>query len=337
LDFLENISLKPYHTFGMEVKARYFAELGSDQDIATFYNSLTPDQFPVLILGRGSNVLFMEDYPGTVGCIRSKGIVTLMEDDYHTYLKVAAGELWDDVVKYAVDHGLGGIENLSYIPGTAGAAPVQNIGAYGVEVKDVIYSVEVADIAARHYRAFRPADCQFGYRTSLFKTQGKDRLVITSICLKLDKIPVLKPGYGDIHIELANNRVNNPSIADVRDAVINIRSRKLPDPSITGNAGSFFKNPVISIDQHADLKSRHPDVVSFVQGQRYKVAGACMIEQCGWNGLRAGDAGVHPHQPLVLVNYGNASGEDIRALSQIIRQSVSDRFGIDLEVEVNII
>ncbi len=336
MQVLENISLKPYNTFGIDVKARYFAELYSDNDIAEFYSSLTPERIPVLILGGGSNVLFTKDFEGSVACIRSKGIVKLMDDEQHVYLKIAAGEVWDDVVKYAVEHGWGGIENLSMIPGSAGAGPVQNIGAYGVEFKDVLYSVEVADVISRHYRSFRPADCEFGYRGSIFKTREKNRFVINSICLKLDKQPVLKLDYGDIRKELVNAGIRDVTISSVRDIIIKIRSRKLPDPAIMGNAGSFFMNPVISADEYDRLITAYPLMPTFRSGEAIKVPGAWLIEQCGFKGKRFGDAGVHEHQPLVLINYGNATGEEILALAEKIIKSVKKKFGITLGKEVNI-
>jgi len=332
----ENISLKPYNTFGIDVKARYFAELRSDDEIVEFYSRLGPEHLPVLILGSGSNVLFTKDYPSAVACIRSKGMVKLMEDEKFIYLKVAGGEVWDDVVKYAVGQGWGGIENLSLIPGTAGAAPIQNIGAYGVEIKDVLWSVEVADVLARNYRAFRPPDCNFGYRTSIFKTKGMSRMVITAICLKLRKDPVLRLDYGDIRKELEDAGVKEPTISTVRDVVIKIRSSKLPDPSKIGNAGSFFMNPVISAEKHSRLLADYPHMPSFSSGEAVKVPAAWLIERCGWKGKRFGDAGVHKDQPLVLVNYGKATGAELLELAENIITSVNDKFGITLGKEVNI-
>jgi UDP-N-acetylmuramate dehydrogenase len=337
MQILENISLKAYNTFGIDVKSRYFTEICNDADIEGFFSHLKEEHFPLLILGGGSNILFTKDFQGTVACIRTKGIVKLMEDEQHVYLRVAAGEVWDDVVKYAVDNNWGGIENLSLIPGLAGACPIQNIGAYGVELKDVIYSVEAADIVARHFRAFRPADCEFGYRTSLFKKQGRGRLVITNICLKLDKHPVLKLGYGDIRSDLEKAGISHPSISEVRETIISIRRRKLPDPAEIGNAGSFFMNPVITADEHAHLTEQYPNMPSFVSGDAIKIPGAWLLEQCGWKGKRSGDAGVHINQPLVLVNYGSATGQEILALAGEIIASVKKKFGIILEMEVNII
>jgi len=337
MQILENISLKPYNSFGIDVKARYFTELKSDEDIVAFYSSLKPELVPVLILGGGSNVLFTKDFEGSVACIRSKGIVKLLETENHVFLKIAAGEVWDDVVKYAVEHGLGGIENLSLIPGNAGSAPIQNIGAYGVEIKDVLYSVEVADVISQHYRAFRPADCELGYRKSIFKKQGKGRFVITGICLKLDKEPVLKLDYGDIRNELDREGIKEPTIAAVRDIIIKIRSSKLPDPLQLGNAGSFFMNPVITADEYARLKEQFPAMPSFGSGSSFKIPGAWLIEQCGFKGKRTGDAGVHVNQPLVLVNYGSATGADILSLAGKIIKSVKNKFGITLEKEVNVI
>lgn len=337
MQVLENISLKPYNTFGIDVKARYFAELHSDDEIAAFFSGLQPEHLPFLILGGGSNILFTKDFEGSVACIRNKGINKLIENDTHVFLKVAAGEVWDDVVKYAVEHGWGGIENLSLIPGNAGTAPVQNIGAYGVEIKDVLYSVEVADVLARHYRAFRPADCEFGYRTSLFKQQGRNRLVISGICLRLEKAPVLRLDYGDIRKELQKAEIKNPTISAVRDIIIKIRRSKLPDPAVLGNAGSFFMNPLISADDYARLITEFPNMPSFSSGDSVKVPGAWLIERCGFKGKRYGDAGVHTQQPLVLVNYGNASGQEILALADDIINSVKEKFGITLQTEVNVI
>lgn len=337
MQILGNISLKPYNSFGIDVKARFFTELHSDEDIVAFYSSLKPEHLPVLILGGGSNVLFTRDFEGSVACIRSKGIVKLLENETHVFLKIAAGEVWDDVVKYAVEHGLGGIENLSLIPGNAGSAPIQNIGAYGVEIKDVLYSVEVADVIARNYRAFRPADCEMGYRSSIFKKQGKDRFVITSICLKLDKEPVLKLDYGDIRKELDRAGIKEPTLSEVRDIIIRIRSSKLPDPSELGNAGSFFMNPLITADEHARVKGHFPSLPSFSMDGAFKIPAAWLIEQCGFKGKRFGDAGVHVNQPLVLVNYGSATGADILELAEKIILSVKEKFGITLEKEVNVI
>jgi len=217
-----------------------------------------------------------------------------------------------------------------------GAAPVQNIGAYGVELKDVLYSVEVADVIARNFRAFRPADCEFGYRTSMFKTGGMNRLVITSICLKLDRKPVLKLDYGDIRRELEKTGIKRPTISTVRRIIIRIRKSKLPDPAKIGNAGSFFMNPVITADDHARLIKEYPHMPSFPSGDVVKVPAAWLIERCGWKGKRFGDAGVHEDHPLVLVNYGSATGRQILDLAENILASVKEKFGIMLVKEVNI-
>lgn len=337
MQLLENISLKTYNTFGIDVKARFFAELHSDDEIASFFSTLTPDHLPVLVLGQGSNVLFTGDYSGTVICIRNLGIARLMENERHVYLKVAAGEPWDDVVKYAVDMGLGGIENLSLIPGNAGSGPIQNIGAYGVEIRDVLYSVEVADVVSRSFRAFRPADLELGYRTSIFKRPGAQRFVITGICLRLDKVPVLKVDYGDIRKELENSGISSPTVKDVREVVIRIRSSKLPDPALLGNAGSFFMNPLITQDERDRLCEKFPGIPCYSAGEGFKLPGAWLIEQCGFKGYREGDAGVHDRQPLVLVNYGNAAGKDILNLAEKIKAAVREKFGISLHTEVNII
>jgi UDP-N-acetylmuramate dehydrogenase len=337
MKILENISLKPYNTFGIDASAKYFTELLNEDDAMSFLTAKQhQDGNPLFILGGGSNILFSKDFEGTVVKVSTKGINLAGEDDESVVITVNAGELWDNVVKYCVEQGWGGLENLSLIPGNAGTSPVQNIGAYGAEMKDVLHSVEAIHLVTREKRLFTPADCKLDYRESVFKGPLKDQYMILKVSFMLSKKPVLNLGYAQIREELDVMKAN-PSLLAVREAVIRIRRRKLPDPAEIGNAGSFFKNPVISEEKFIELKDRFPAVVFYIQNKAHKIPAAWMIEQCGWKGKRFGDAGVHLHQPLVLVNYGNATGKDILDLAQRIRESVFERFGIMLEQEVNVI
>ncbi len=337
MEVQENISLRPYHTFGTDVKARRLARLANDADIAALASSMKKIPGQLLFLGSGSNVIFRGDFDGTVGMIATRGIVKLREDPTHVYVRAAAGESWDELVKFVVDKGWGGLENLSLIPGTVGAAPVQNIGAYGSEIRDTLFMVEALDRQSLICRALRNSDCAFGYRESIFRSEMKDRFVILSVTFRLALKPFPDTAHGQIRDELELAGIHQPSIQDIREAVIRIRRRKLPDPAVAGNAGSFFRNPVITKEIFAGLQSAHPDIPHFRDGDRIKIPAAWLIEQCGWKGYREGDAGVHRDQPLVLVNHGNASGKDILTLSGKISQSVLDRFGVELNPEVNII
>jgi UDP-N-acetylmuramate dehydrogenase len=333
----EEISLKPYNTFGIDVRARFFAEALTEEDVIGLAGNLQDVHLPLLILGGGSNILFTKDFTGTVMKISLKGIRVIKEDEETVWVKASAGENWDDLVKFCVDKGWGGLENLSAIPGTAGTSPVQNIGAYGVEMKDTFCELEAFDLESRVKRIFSKEECGFGYRESIFKLQYKGRFIILNVTFRLSKKPILCLDYGNIREELALMKVGHPVIGEVREAVCRLRSRKLPDPAVTGNAGSFFKNPVILLPQFENLKQSFPGIVSFPQEGKIKLAAAWMIEQCGWKGKRTGNAGVHLTQPLVLVNHGNATGIEIINLSDEIRQSVYQKFGVMLETEVNII
>jgi len=334
---LEDISLKPYNTFGIDVRARFFTEALTEEDVIGLAGNLQDVHLPLLILGGGSNVLFTKDFPGTVLKISTKGILVIKEDEGTVWVKANAGENWDDLVKFCVESGWGGLENLSAIPGNAGTSPVQNIGAYGVEMKDTFCELEAFDLESRGKRIFSKEECGFGYRESIFKLKYKGRFIILNVTFRLKKNPVLCLDYGNIREELNHMKVDHPGIADVREAVCHIRSRKLPDPAVKGNAGSFFKNPVILPQQFENLKQSFPGIVSFPQEGKIKLAAAWLIEQCGWKGKRAGNAGVHSTQPLVLVNHGNATGPEIINLSDEIRQSVYQKFGVMLETEVNVI
>ncbi|MEI6456683.1 MAG: UDP-N-acetylmuramate dehydrogenase [bacterium] len=331
----ENISLKPYHTFGIEVKARYLAELTDRKELPGFLSSLGKDHKPLLFIGGGSNLLFTRDFQGTVVRIMTRGITVKKENPGEVFLAAEAGEPWDDVVKFAVGRNWGGLENMSLIPGNAGTAPVQNIGAYGAELKDVLWSLDVFDLGTLESHTLLNSECGFGYRESIFK-QAKGKFLILGVTLKLSKKPVLKLDYGQIREELEHSGVSDPTLSEVREAVIRIRTRKLPDPSVHGNAGSFFKNPVVSGELLDQIRFEHPEVVFYPFGDQFKIAAAWLIEQCGWKGRRQGDAGVYPNQPLVLVNYGSASGKEILDLASQIRNAVFEKFGIALESEVNI-
>ncbi|MEI6586411.1 MAG: UDP-N-acetylmuramate dehydrogenase [Sediminibacterium sp.] len=334
----ENISLKPFNTFGMDVKARYFAQFNSFDEFATLIEGI-PQSYtiPHLILGGGSNVLFTKAFDGWVLNNQITGIRLLKEDANYFYVEAGAGENWHTFVLYCINHGYAGIENLSFIPGSVGAAPIQNIGAYGVELKDVFESLEAYHIHEKKILHFNNTDCCFDYRNSIFKTTYKNQLVILRVCFKLQKVPIYKTSYGAIEQELTKMGIENYTIKSISDAVIKIRTAKLPNPSLIGNAGSFFKNPIISINKFKQITQAFPDIPSFssTNGTK-KIAAGWLIEQAGWKGFRNKDAGCYSNQSLVLVNYGHATGIEILALSQSIIESVEKKFAIQLEPEVNI-
>jgi UDP-N-acetylmuramate dehydrogenase len=291
----------------------------------------------LLILGLGSNVLFTHDFKGVVIRNEIRGISIIGESGDSVLIEAGAGEKWEDLVDYAVARNLGGIENLTLIPGTVGAAPVQNIGAYGAEASDVIVSVNAFHLEKKEWMTLDNEACGFGYRDSIFKRELKNRSVICSVVFRLSKTPELKLDYGDIRKELAARDIINPSVKDISSIIAGIRRSKLPDPQQTGNAGSFFKNPVITGSEFQVLSSSYPHVKVFRQGDLYKIPAGWLIEQAGWKGYRLGDAGCYEKQALILVNYGRATGRDILALAQMIEASVFDKFGINLEMEVNLI
>jgi UDP-N-acetylmuramate dehydrogenase len=338
--FEENCSLKPYNTFGINVSARYLCNLNDQnilEDVLEFSDS---EGLKILILGGGSNILFTKDYSGLIIRNELQGISIEEEDDNEVIVSAGGGVRWHELVKWSVSRGLGGIENLSLIPGWWGAAPIQNIGAYGVEQKDVFESLTIVNLSDGTSKNMGPDDCMFGYRDSIFKNELKGKVLITSVSFRLQKNPKLNTSYGAIENELDNMGVktNDAGVADVSNAVINIRRSKLPDPAELGNAGSFFKNPVIPETQYLALKKDFPEIVGYPGGSdKMKVAAGWLIESCGWKGKRVGEAGSHKSQALVLVNYGNATGQDILALSMQIRESVMKKFGIEISPEVNII
>lgn len=291
---------------------------------------------PFHVLGGGSNVLLTAPVQGTVILNRIKGFEVTDEDTAGVTLRVGAGEVWHDLVLYAISNNLGGIENLALIPGTVGAAPIQNIGAYGVEVKDSILEVEAWDWTQQKLITFDNAACRFGYRDSIFKHEMKGRVVVTAVIFRLSRHTVLHTDYGAIRDELKTIGAE-PSVQSIAQAVINIRRSKLPDPAVVGNAGSFFKNPTITKSAFESLRQRFPMIPSYSAPEgMVKVPAGWLIEQCGWKGHRNGDAGIHPKQALVLVNYGGASGDEIWKLSEAVLQSVKATFGMELEREVQV-
>ena len=336
MDIKENISLKSYNTFAIDAKARNFAAFGTVEELADGLQSVGENR--LLVLGGGSNILLTGDFDGWVLKNEMKGIELISEESEHVVVKARAGENWHSFVMHCIENGWAGVENLSLIPGCVGASPMQNIGAYGVEIKDVFEGLNAYDIQDRKLRPFSLADCQFGYRESIFKTALKGRFIITDVSFRLRKKPVFHTSYGAINEELERMGVKELSIKAVSDAVIRIRSSKLPDPAQIGNAGSFFKNPSVTKEKYESLKQSHPDIVGYANADgSIKLAAGWLIEQCGWKGFRRGDAGVHARQALVLVNYGSAGGEEIYRLSTEILESVKDKFGVLLEREVNII
>jgi UDP-N-acetylmuramate dehydrogenase len=335
----ENISLTPYNTFGIHVKARFFSSFSSLDELLELIKSQSINNYrlPPLPLGGGSNILFTQDYDGLVMKNELKGIDLVGKTDEHYLVRAAAGENWHQFVLHCLENNYAGVENLSLIPGNVGASPMQNIGAYGVEIKDVFQELEAYNIEENKVVSFNKKDCEFGYRESIFKRKYKNQFIITSVTFKLDKVPRYKISYGAIEQELEKMQAQELSIKAISQAVINIRSSKLPNPAEIGNAGSFFKNPSITKEQFETLKAQYEGIVGYpTSNEMVKVAAGWLIEQCGWKGYRKGDVGCHTNQALVLVNHGNASGIDIFALSTEIMQSVEQKFGIILEREVNI-
>ncbi|QIP11339.1 UDP-N-acetylmuramate dehydrogenase [Spirosoma aureum] len=335
-----HVSLKPHNTFGIDVSARYWVEINHEDDIQTLLQLTDFVDTPKLILGGGSNVLLCHDFNGLVVKMNIQGINVTGEDDAHVYLKAGAGVTWHELVVFCVQQGYAGLENLSLIPGTVGAAPMQNIGAYGVELEQVFESLTAVHVLTGQKRTFNHADCAFGYRESIFKKELKGQYIITGVTFQLDKHPTFHTRYGAIQETLTEMGVSQDrlTIKAISDAVIQIRRSKLPDPVQIGNAGSFFKNPEIPKEQFDSLKLRYPTLPGYPIGDTLvKVPAGWLIEQAGWKGYRSGDVGVHAKQALVLVNYGNATGNEVLALAKQIQKSVLDLFGIKISPEVNVV
>ena len=335
----ENYSLKEVSTFHVRTSAKYYTEFSSVEELKEILSSDLVKSKPFMVLGGGSNLLFTGDYQGVIIRNAIKGIQVIKEEGDNIFIKANGGERWHDFVLYCVDHNYGGVENLSLIPGTVGAGPIQNIGAYGVELKDTLAEVEAIHIKTLQTKTFTNAECKFGYRDSIFKGVEKGNYIILGVTFKLAKHPEkVNVSYGTLTKELEAMGITHPTIKDVSNAVIKIRSSKLPDPDKIGNAGSFFKNPVIPNAQFEKIKLAHPDVVHYPAHDAHtKLAAGWLIEHAGWKGKRFGDAGVHKDQALVLVNYGDATGKEIYDLSTKIIESVKEKFGVELEREVNMI
>ena len=337
MDILKNISLKEMNSFQIDVKSKLFIKVSNNSDIKDLLesNELTENKY--LILGEGSNILFTKDFNGIIIKNEILGKDILSENNSHTIIKVGAGENWHSFVLWAIENNLSGIENMALIPGNIGSAPIQNIGAYGMEIKDVIDKVWAINLETKEDIIFENKDCLFEYRSSIFKTSLKNKVIITHVSIKLSKQPKYNTKYGEIEKEI-KNMGNTISISNIAKAVINIRQRKLPNPKIIGNSGSFFKNPIITKDRFLEIKEKHPLIISYQTSKLlYKIAAGWLIEDCGWKGYREKDYGVHKHQALVIVNYGKASGREILDLSEQIQESVKDKFDIELIPEVNII
>ena len=329
-------SLLSHNTFGMDVKAARFVEYKSEEELLGFLSS---GEFrkPYLHIGGGSNLLFLADYPGLILHSAIGGIEIVSETDEWVEVRVGAGVVWDDFVAYTVAHGWYGAENLSLIPGEVGASAVQNIGAYGMEAKDLIVSVETVEAMTGKKRCFSNAECRYAYRESIFKKELKGQYFVTYVTCRLGKLPVFHLDYGNVRAELEKEGLE-PTLANVRRVIISIRKNKLPDPEVTGNAGSFFMNPVISRSRFEALRAEYPDMPSYpLEGDRVKVPAGWLIDRCGWKGKALGPAAVHDRQALVLVNRGGATGRDVLRLADEVVRSVHDRFGITISPEVNVI
>ena len=338
----KNISLKNYNTFGIDAVAAAFSTFENTDELHELLEcneaQSSGGNLPFMILGGGSNILFKQDFPGFILKNNIVGIEKIKEDEEHVYIKAGAGVNWHQLVLYAIEHNWAGMENLSLIPGNTGASPMQNIGAYGVEIKDIFYELEAFNVHEKNVSIFQLCDCEFGYRESVFKKKHRNQFVILNVSFRLNKKPKFNTSYGAIEQELDAMGIKDLSIQAVSRAIINIRSSKLPDPAVIGNAGSFFKNPEVSQEDFTVLKNRFPAIVGYaLNNGNIKLAAGWLIEQAGWKGYRKGDAGCHAKQALVLVNYGNAKGNEIYALSQAIIDSVQEKFNVLLEREVNIV
>ncbi|WP_404985043.1 UDP-N-acetylmuramate dehydrogenase [Chryseobacterium sp. M5] len=335
----ENFSLKPFNTFGVEAKAKYFVEVNTVEELIETLKHSHPKTLPLLFLGGGSNILFTKDFDGLAIQLNLKGISEEFLNENEVLVTAKAGENWHEFVMFCLNKNYGGLENLSLIPGNVGTSPMQNIGAYGTEIKDHFVSCKVLNLQTLEVENFDLEKCRFGYRDSIFKQEGKNKYVILEVSFKLTtQNHTIKTEYGAIQSELENLDIINPTIQDVSKAVINIRQSKLPNPKKIGNAGSFFKNPTIPLAQFEDLKLKFENIQGYPNGNFVKVPAGWLIEQCGWKGKQIGNVASHQLQSLVIINAtGNASGKEIFDFSTLIIDSVKEKFGIELEREVNIL
>ena len=335
MEVLQNVALRSHNTLGLDAMAHYLAVIENESNLLEIISNRYKS---VLVLGGGSNILFSQDYQGLVLKNRILGKEIIKEDTDYVWVQAGGGENWHDLVLWAIDQGWGGIENLSLIPGTVGAAPMQNIGAYGVELSAVFSSLEAIELTTGKTRHFKGNDCEFDYRYSVFKGRLKDKYMITRVVLKLRKEPIFNTSYGAINQTLEEMEVKDLTIKAISEAVIRIRQSKLPDPLKIGNAGSFFKNPIVDEKTYNTLKTEYTNIPGYpTESGPIKIPAGWLIEQCKWKGYRRGDVGVHAKQALVLVNYGRARGEELVKLSRKIQDSVQSKFGITLIPEVNII
>ena len=338
MNIIENYPLLKLNTFGVDVKAKYFTSINTINELIELTKTNVFKNLALLILGGGSNILFTKDFDGLVILNNIKGKEIIDQNQQSIFLKIGAGENWHELVMYCVDNGWGGIENLSLIPGNTGTAPMQNIGAYGVEIKETFIELEALEISSGKIVKFNNSDCEFGYRESVFKNKMKNQYIILNITLELKKNPVLNINYGDVKAILESQNIKNPTIKEVSNAIISIRQSKLPDPKKIGNSGSFFKNPIVSLNQLELIKKKYPNVVNYeINENEFKIAAGWLIERAGWKGKKFNNYGIHEKQALVLVNYGLANGMEIFELSEKIILDIEDKFGITLEREVNII
>ena len=334
----ENISLKPYNTFGVNVKAKYFTSIQSEKKILEILKSKRFGSMEKLILGCGSNILFTKDYEGLIIHFVGKGISVVEEDDNSVLIESSAGELWNDLVSFCVEKKYYGIENLSLIPGTVGAAPVQNIGAYGIEVKDILESVEGIFLESREKKSFKKKECKLDYRNSIFKNELKNKFIITKVRIRLQKEKNFNLNYRALKDYLGKANKEKLTIRRVRETINKIRTSKLPDPQRFGNAGSFFKNPEVPEEKFLELKKDFEETVFFkVDRNKYKIPAAFLIEKCGFRGKRIGNVATFNQQALVIINMGTATGDEIKKFSELIQSEVREKFGIELVPEVNIL
>jgi len=338
MNIIENYPLLKLNTFGIDVKAKYFTSINTINELIEVTKTNVFKDLELLILGGGSNILLTKDFDGLVILNNIKGKEIIDQNQQSIFLKIGAGENWHELVMYCVDNGWGGIENLSLIPGNTGTAPMQNIGAYGVEIKETFIELEALEISSGKIVKFNNSDCEFGYRESVFKNKMKNQYIILNITLELKKNPVLNINYGDVKAILESQNIKNPGIKELSNAIISIRQSKLPDPKKIGNSGSFFKNPIVSLNQLELIKKKYPNVVNYeINENEFKIAAGWLIERAGWKGKKFNNYGIHEKQALVLVNYGLANGMEIFELSEKIILDIKDKFGITLEREVNII
>ncbi len=335
--FLENYSLQAHNTFGVDVKAKYFFEFTELEDLEIFLKSnQTWQEEKILMLGEGSNILFLKDFEGLVIHPNIPGVEIVNEDRQNIWVEVGAGENWDEFVQFCVDEQLGGVENLAFIPGSVGAAPVQNIGAYGQEAGNIVATVKGYDLEKQQFVEYSKEECQFSYRNSIFKSELKNQFIILSVVFKLDKFPEFNLDYKKLEQKVTEHGEIN--LQNIKQAVTEIRTEKLPDVNVIGSAGSFFKNPLVDIGTAKKIEAKFNEMPVFEAGKgKVKLAAGWLIDKAGWKVFREGDLGVHEKQALVIVNYGNATGMDIYNLSEKIKQSVFEKFGVELEREVNCI